>query len=183
MNRPPEAIPPESRAERTARPAPEPESTPAARPGSTASAAPRTTPSPTGSQSRALVPASAPRPGRFGRWIQRVTGLVRAAPVASGVRPELLERIRKLEDRLAAHEEQTTKRLAEGEARVLHLLEQRLERVEQELAASLREIAAREVEQGVAWLRARLLVVAALALAAGAASALALARVFGAGVG
>lgn len=131
-----------------------------------------------GTATRALVPAVPPQPGRFGRWVRRVTGFVRTGPAPASVPPELREKIRGLESRLAAHEEHTNKRLAEGEARVLHLLEQRVGRLESELAASLREVAAREVERRTAGLRTRLALVALLALGAGGAAALALLRLF-----
>jgi hypothetical protein len=111
----------------------------------------------------ALVPAAGPRPGRFLRWIQRVTGLVPAPPPAS---PALQERVDALATRLAAHEELTVKRLEEAEGRTLHLLEKRLALLEDELSASLQEIASREAREQTAPLRRRLVWVALGAAAA-----------------
>ena len=130
-----------------------------------------------GQTTSALVPAAAPRRGRLARWLQRVTEV---APARSAVVPqELFERLDGLEVALAAHEEQTAKRLEENEGRTLHLLEQRIAVLEGELASSLARRAEREVRTQLAPLRSRIAIVALVALAAGAVGSFALLEVTG----
>jgi len=95
------------------------------------------------------------------------------------VAPELLERMDGIEVQLAAHEEQTAKRLDETEARALHLLEQRLGAVEEELSGSLRRLLERALEKESRALRTRIALVGVRALAAGAVGSVALLAALG----
>jgi hypothetical protein len=115
-------------------------------------------------ETNALVPARPPRLGRMAGWLQRVTGLVARRPPA--LPPGLPQRLDLLESRLAAHAEETAKRLEESEGRVLHRMQQRFEALEAELEASLHKTLLREVEEQTGALRRWL--VAALLLALGA---------------
>ena len=120
----------------------------------------------------ALVPARPPRVGRVAQWIRRVTGLV--APRPPELPPGLTERIGRLERDLAAHAEETAKRLAESESRVLHHVEQRFESLEKELTAALRRNVEREVAAETGSLRRWLVATLLLALLAAGAAGVAL---------
>ena len=120
----------------------------------------------------ALVPAGPARLGRVASWLQRVTGLVARRPPA--LPPGLPQRIDDLERGLAAHQEETRKRLEESESRVLHHVQQRFESLEAELAATLRKTVEREVAAETGSLRRWLVAALLLALVAGGVAALAL---------
>lgn len=120
----------------------------------------------------ALVPARTPRGGRVAQWLRRVTGLV--TPRVPELPPGLSRRIDDLERELAAHAEQTAKRLVESEGRVLHLLEQRFESLAKDLAATLRRSVESEVAAETGSLRRWLVATLLLALLGGGAAALAL---------
>lgn len=118
---------------------------------------------------RALVPATPPRFGFFARLIQRVAafGPPPPMPPAPSIAPAMFARLDALADRLAAHEELTSKRLEESENRTLHLMQQRFTALERDLLTSLREEISREVEERTKSLQARIF--AAIGIALGAA--------------
>jgi hypothetical protein len=147
-------------------------SPPEAGPGS------ETTAEPTVEASSALVPAEPPMPRRrrFSKWLRRVAEV---SPARPAVPPEMLERLDGLEVQLAAHEEQTAKRLDENETRALHLLEQRLGAIEEELSGSLRRLLERALEKETRSLNGRIAIVAVLALVAGGVATLALLATLG----
>jgi hypothetical protein len=126
----------------------------------------------------ALVPAQPPRVGRVAGWLQRVTGLVarRASPVPI---PDTTPRLDALERALAAHREETDKRLEQSERRVLHLAQQQIEALAADLETSLRKQMQREVEVATGSLRRWLVGAILLALVACGAAGAALYATFG----
>ena len=118
----------------------------------------------TTSVTSALVPVRPPRVGRVAGWLQRVTGLVaRRAPAPI---PDATPRLDALERALAAHREETDKRLEQSESRVLHVAQQQIESLAHELEASLRKQMQREVEVATGSLRRWLVGAILLALLA-----------------
>lgn len=126
--------------------------------------------------SHALVPARPPRLGRVASWLQRVTGL--GAHRAPELPPGLTQRIDALESRLAAHAEETAKRLEESEGRVLNHVQRRFETLEVELEGKLRRHVERELEEQMGSLRRWLVAALLLAIAAAGVAALALLQGF-----
>jgi hypothetical protein len=125
----------------------------------------------------AVVPVAETRPGPLARFLLRVASV---APGGSAtLYREVSERLDRLEMRLAAQDEQISKRLEEGEGRTLQLLEQRLRVHEEELAGSLRRLARREARAAYSRLRTRLALLALLVLAASAVGTVALIAVRG----
>jgi hypothetical protein len=129
----------------------------------------------------ALVTVPPPRLSRVQGWIQRVTGLVARRPAPPPLPPDLSDlrqRTDALEHGLAAHREETIKRLEQGESRMLHHVQQRFESLEAELGATLRKAVENEVAVATGSLR-RWLVAAILLAAVGfGTAALALYQVF-----
>jgi hypothetical protein len=124
----------------------------------------------------ALVPARPPRVGRVAGWLQRVTGMVaKRAPVPMS---DTTPRLDALERALAAHREETDKRLEQSERRVLHLAQQQIEALAADLETSLRKQIQREVEVATGSLRRWLVGAILLALVACGAAAAALYATF-----
>ena len=132
----------------------------------------------------ALVPVRPPRLGRMAGWLQRVTGLVaRRSPESPPLPPDLTLRIDALEHGLAAHREETHKRLEQSESRVLHHVQQRFEALGAELETTLRKQIEREVATETGSLRRWLVGAILLALVACGVAALALSVTFSRGAG
>ena len=127
----------------------------------------------TTSVTSALVPARPPRVGRVAGWLQRVTGLVAARRAPAPI-PDSTPRLDALERALAAHREETDKRLEQSERRVLHHAQQQIEALAGELEASLRKQMQREVEVATGSLRRWLVGAILLALVASGAALAAL---------
>ena len=129
----------------------------------------------------ALVTVPPPRLSRVQGWIQRVTGLVTRRPAPPPLPPDLSDlrlRTDALEHGLAAHREETVKRLEQGESRMLHHVQQRFEALEAELGATLRKAVENEVAAATGSLRRWLVGAILLALVASGAAGAALYEIF-----
>ena len=121
------------------------------------------------------VPAVVPPPtgfiqGRITRYLQRALEGVPRPPVEPPT--ELLERLDGVEVQMAAIEELVAKRLEEGEGRTLHLVEKRLEVLQEEIASVACRAVEGQVEDEVRALRRLIAGIGAFAIGLSAAALL-----------
>jgi hypothetical protein len=106
--------------------------------------------------------------GRITRFLQRALEGVPRPPLEPP--PELLERLDGVEVQMAALEELVAKRLEEGEGRTLHLVEKRLEVLQEEMSSVARRAVEGQIEQEARALRRLITGIGAFAVGLSAAA-------------
>ncbi len=108
--------------------------------------------------------------GRITRLLQRALEAVPRPPAEPS--PELLERLDGVEVQMAALEEGVAKRLEEAEGRTLHLLEKRLEVLQEEISGAARRATESQIADEARSLRRLITVIGAFAVGLSAAALL-----------